>query len=78
MFEVIGSKGNRSKEPWDEFPASRRRQVAPVRNQVILSLQTDFENYSVFKPDPKHKAEANTMLDQVIVWGGAFKTLREK
>lgn len=53
-------------------------QVATVRNQVMLSMLTDFENYSVFKPDPRHEAAANTMLDQVIAWGGAFKPLREK
>ena len=27
-------------------------QIATVRNQVMLSLFTDFENYSVFKPGP--------------------------
>jgi NAD(P)H-dependent FMN reductase len=50
--------------------------VATVRAQVMLSLFTDFENYSVFKPDPRHEAEVNTMLDQVVAWGGALKALR--
>src|SRR3954465_4627985 len=30
-------------------------QVATVRNQVMLSLFTDFENYTKFKPDPRHE-----------------------
>lgn len=53
-------------------------QVADVRNQVMLSLFTDFENYTVFKPAPHHEGMLNGMLDQVIAWGGALKSLREK
>ena len=52
--------------------------VADVRAQVMLSLFTDFENFSKFKPDPRHEAEVNAMLDQVIAWGGALKNLRLK
>src|SRR5438045_6500625 len=51
-------------------------QVADVRAQVALSLFTDFENFSVFKPAPQQEAAVNAMLDQVIAWGGALKTLR--
>jgi len=50
--------------------------VADVTAQVSLSLFTDFENFSVFKPDPRHEGEVKTLLDQVIAWGGALKTLR--
>jgi hypothetical protein len=39
---------------------------------------TDFENFSVFKPDPRHEDEVNAMVDQVIAWGGALKTVRLK
>ena len=53
-------------------------QVADVRAQVMLSLFTDFENFSVFKPAPKHEKSVNAMLDQVIAWGGALKTVRAK
>src|SRR5712672_2743206 len=53
-------------------------QVADVRAQVGLSLFTDFENFSVFKPAPQQEQSVNAMLDQVIAWGGALKTLREK
>jgi len=53
-------------------------QTATVRNQVLLSMFTDFENYSVFKPDSQHEKPVNEMFDQVIAWGGALKALREK
>jgi NAD(P)H-dependent FMN reductase len=50
--------------------------VADVTRQVMLSLFTDFENMSVFRPDPRHEAELHAMLDQVIAWAGALKALR--
>ncbi len=50
--------------------------VADVRAQVALSLGTDFENYSTFKPDPKHERSVTAMLDQVVAWSGALKPLR--
>jgi NAD(P)H-dependent FMN reductase len=53
-------------------------QVADVRAQVALSLFTDFENFSTFKPAPAHEKSVNAMLDQVIAWGGALKALRQK
>jgi len=53
-------------------------QVADVRAQVMLSLFTDFENFTTFKPAPMHEKSVNTMLDQVIAWGGALKTLRKE
>src|SRR5947208_10191064 len=53
-------------------------QIATVRNQVLLSLFTDFENFSVFKPGPTKEQSVNDMLDQLIAWGGALKTLRKK
>ena len=53
-------------------------QMATARNQVLLSMFTDFENFSVFKPDARHEKSVNEMFDQVIAWGGALKALREK
>ena len=53
-------------------------QVATVRNQVMLSLMTDFENYSVFKPAASHEKSLNAMLDQLIPWAGALQPLRKK
>lgn len=52
--------------------------VADVRAQVALSLYTDFENFTVFKPSPHHEKSVNTLLDQVIAWGSALKPLRKK
>jgi NAD(P)H-dependent FMN reductase len=52
--------------------------VATVRAQVQLSLFTDFENFSTFKPHSVHEKSANTMLEEVIVWGKALKTVRMK
>jgi NAD(P)H-dependent FMN reductase len=50
--------------------------VADVRAQVMLSLFTDFENFSKFKPDPRHVAEVDTMLDQLVAWASALRTVR--
>lgn len=52
-------------------------QIADVRNQVALSLHTDFENFSVFKPAPHHEKSVEAMLDQVISWGQALRVLRK-
>lgn len=52
--------------------------VADVRAQVALSLFTDFENFSVFKPAASKEKSVNDMLAQVVSWGGALKALREK
>jgi NAD(P)H-dependent FMN reductase len=52
-------------------------QIAHVRGQVMLSLFTDFENFSVFKPHPRNEESVKVMLDQLVAWGGALKTMRE-
>jgi NAD(P)H-dependent FMN reductase len=53
-------------------------QVADVRAQVLLSLYTDFENFSAFKPNVIHETNLATMLDQLVAWGEAMKTLRSR
>jgi len=50
-------------------------QIADVRAQVMLSLFTDFEDGSV-KPKPEHTEALGTVLDQLIAWGSALKSLR--
>lgn len=50
--------------------------IADVRVHPTLSLFTDFENYSTFKPADLHLTNVNAMLDQVVAWSGALKTLR--
>ena len=51
-------------------------QVATVRAQVGLSMFTDFENFSVFKPGPNQEKHIHIMLDQIIAWSGALRPLR--
>jgi len=53
-------------------------QVATVRAQVGLSLFTDFEKFTVFKPAETQQKNVNDMLDQVIAWSGALNPLRNK
>jgi NAD(P)H-dependent FMN reductase len=53
-------------------------QVATVRPQVGLSLFTDFDHSTLFKPAPIQGTNLNTMLDQVIAWSGALQALRNK
>jgi len=52
--------------------------VADVRAQVMLSLVTDFENYTTFKPAAMHEKLVNAMLDEVVAWGNALKPLHTK
>jgi NAD(P)H-dependent FMN reductase len=50
--------------------------VATVRAQVLLSLVTDFEQFTNFKPGPHREEEVHAMLDGLIAWGGALKRMR--
>ena len=52
-------------------------QMADVRQQVTLSLITDFENFSVFKPGDYNLTALDTLLDQVIAWSSALAPLRQ-
>ena len=52
--------------------------IADVRPQVALSLFSDFENFTTFKPAPHHDKAVHAMRDQVISWGEALKPLRAK
>jgi NAD(P)H-dependent FMN reductase len=51
-------------------------QIADVRSQVALSLFTDFENFSTFKPASLHQNSLKSMFDQLVRWSGAMKSLR--
>jgi len=52
-------------------------QIADVRAQVMFSLATDFENYSIFKPTEQHRGLVNAMLDQLIPWTVALASVRQ-
>jgi NAD(P)H-dependent FMN reductase len=53
-------------------------QLADVRQQVTLSMITEFENFRVFKPGDYNLPALNTMLDQVVSWSSALAPLRDK
>ena len=51
-------------------------QMADVRQQVALSLVTEFENYSTFRPGEYNVSPLSTLLDQVVAWSNALAPLR--
>jgi NAD(P)H-dependent FMN reductase len=51
-------------------------QMADVRQQVALSMITEFENFSVFKPGAYNVDALTVLLDQVIAWSAALAPLR--
>ncbi|PID16976.1 NADPH-dependent oxidoreductase [Sporosarcina sp. P34] len=51
--------------------------IAHVRVHPALSLFTDFENGKDFKPAAVQAASVEQMLDQVIPWSTALKTIRK-
>ncbi|MED4876315.1 NAD(P)H-dependent oxidoreductase [Anoxybacillus geothermalis] len=50
--------------------------IADVRTHPTLSLFTDFENGTVFKPQAFHVEQVNAMLDELLLWSRALKTVR--
>ena len=53
-------------------------QVADLRQGVQLTLFTDFENFAAFKPAAMHEKSVATMLDQLVAWSTALRTVRAK
>ena len=51
-------------------------QVADVRAQVALSIFTDWENFTAFTPASNHEKSLTAMLNQLVAWSTALKTLR--
>ncbi|RST72499.1 NAD(P)H-dependent oxidoreductase [Siminovitchia acidinfaciens] len=52
------------------------QKVADVRTHPTLSLFTDFVDGAEFKPQELHLDNVNAMLDEVVAWSGALRTLR--
>jgi NAD(P)H-dependent FMN reductase len=52
-------------------------QVATVRPAVGISLFTDFEHATTFRPAEVQVQFVTTLLDHVIAWSGALRPLRE-
>jgi NAD(P)H-dependent FMN reductase len=52
-------------------------QMADVRQQVTLSLATEFENFRTFRPGDYNLPALTTLLDQVVAWSTALAPLRQ-
>ncbi|MCR3905452.1 MAG: NAD(P)H-dependent oxidoreductase [Tenericutes bacterium] len=50
--------------------------IATIREHVVLSTFTDFENHSVFKPQDHHKDQMEKLFEQLLNWASALKPLR--
>jgi NAD(P)H-dependent FMN reductase len=53
-------------------------QLAHVRNQVMFSIFTDFENFSTFTPSETAASGLNPMLDQLVLWTRAMEFARSE
>jgi NAD(P)H-dependent FMN reductase len=51
-------------------------QIADVRQQVGLFMAHDFEDHQP-KPGPVAHAQLKALVDQVVAWSGALRTVRE-
>lgn len=51
-------------------------QVADVRTQVSFGLYADFVDYTTFQPADQHEPVLTTLLDQLIAWSRALRTVR--
>ena len=51
-------------------------QVATVRAQAWFTFSQDFENYTKFQPSAGKEQSVTAMLDQLVSWGRALKTVR--
>jgi NAD(P)H-dependent FMN reductase len=52
--------------------------LADVREQLLLYLGQDFENFSKFQPAKKHELQLNKVLDQVTDWAEAMQSVRKE
>lgn len=51
--------------------------MADVSRQVALTLNSDFQDYTEFRPGPQQTAALAQMLDQVVTWSKALAPVRE-
>ena len=50
--------------------------MADVRQQVIVNLMTEFENFVTFRPQDYHVQALTTQLDELVAWSEALAHLR--
>jgi hypothetical protein len=43
---------------------------------VALSLFSDFEQFTTFKPGPRQEQAVTAMLDDLVAWGQALQAMR--
>ena len=51
--------------------------VADVRSQVMLSIFTDFENFTTLRPTTGKDETVQKMLSDVLAWSAALKAMRD-
>lgn len=51
-------------------------QIADVRAQVALPFATDFEDFTTFTPSQSAEVALEPLLEQLISWSTAMKTIR--
>jgi NAD(P)H-dependent FMN reductase len=52
-------------------------QLADVRTQVSLSLLTDFEAFTTFRPAEQHGNVLQQLFTEVITWTNALEPVRQ-
>lgn len=51
-------------------------QVADVRTSATFSIMTDFDQAGIFQPKDYHLRNVNGMLDQLLAWSRALRSVR--
>ena len=51
-------------------------QIADIRAQVALPFSTEFEDFTTFTPSDAAEEALEPLLDQLISWSTALKTIR--
>jgi NAD(P)H-dependent FMN reductase len=58
-------------------PTLAAKQVATVRPQLGLSLHKDFRDGAIFEPTERHRQGLENLLDDVVAWSAALRSVRE-
>jgi len=51
--------------------------LATVRSSVALTFGEDFQGYTDFTPRSIHEGYVSNLLDEIVAWGKALRTVRE-
>ncbi|RKN45804.1 NADPH-dependent FMN reductase [Streptomyces hoynatensis] len=50
--------------------------MADIGPQVVLSIRTDFRNFTEFAPQDHHEATVKELVDELLAWTAALRPLR--